>query len=430
MRVNIHTPAEVTEVSAALQAANQQLLADRQADRRAERDDLRLVRHAQSLVANPASRRATLDPWRGAVPELEPMLRARSQLLGKRFKIAGGYYKYVTPSTLQVWNAGKTNSIDVKLSIPYGYKEIVLPIGGGRLMLILADLTGSGYVVTVSKTEIRVRSSVPSQLASIFRRFLSWQDGAFFDWFEPALLEFFPPDDPDYPPVFVWFPLLKSYGFGHLVNRDANGQNPGWGWTPIIFSYLRNYRGEFHKVNGDVSMIYNAFDYKYIRDRYIPLDAPQYFITADVQISGANVDTGKTYFYFKPPAFTPTTVISGGTLGPGGYRLLPKGPAGFSTVGTPQDPAVILFPNRGEDTKEVVALDESQEGDESAQWKDFWFQAPAKGLTPMVAWDWDRPLACWIELSRLGFTPEDLMLSESEAQALAAADWDEVGFKF
>jgi len=434
MRIEVRTPAEVSEVSRALQLRNRQRLEDRQADGWAEQDATRLAKRARALVGNLASRKVKTDPWRGAVPEFPPDADVRAPRLGKRFKIAGGYFKFATSGRLQVQTADKGTSIDVAMRTPFvSYTHIVLPIGSGRLLLVITDYNGNGYAVAISRTEIKVKTSIPSQLSTILRRFLVRPEGEFFSYFESALLDFFPPENPDFPPVWVWTPLLRSYGYGHLVNRDANGQTPGWGWTPIVFSFLRNYRGEFHKVNGDTAMIYNAFSYAYIRNKYIPDDAPQYFVTTDVQFPGVNEDTTEAYYYFKAPLSQSGGVVSGGTVGPGGFRRLPKGPAGFRTEGTESNPGVVLLPNRGEYTREVVAFDNSQFSGAALTQREFETsnQPDLAGYeVPVSAWDWDRPIACWIELTRLGFTPADLMLSESEAQALAEADPAEAAFKF
>ena len=89
MRIDIHTPAEVTESARALQLANQRRLADRQADGWLERDTRRALDRSQSLVDDPASRRAGNDPWRGAVPEFEPVPEVRSRRFGKGILISG-----------------------------------------------------------------------------------------------------------------------------------------------------------------------------------------------------------------------------------------------------------------------------------------------------------------------------------------------------
>ena len=115
MRIEVRSPAEVAEVSLALQAANQQRLADRQADGWAERDASRLAERAQSLVDNPASRRAANDPWRGAVPEFEPVPEVRARLLGKRFEVAGAYWRHAQDGRLHVWTASREHSIEINL---------------------------------------------------------------------------------------------------------------------------------------------------------------------------------------------------------------------------------------------------------------------------------------------------------------------------
>ena len=428
MRIEVRTAAEVNEVSRALQRANQRRLADRQADGWAERDAVRLARRAQALASSPASRRARTDPWRGAVPEFPLVADVRAQRLGKRFKIAGGYYRSTTAGRLQVHTADRSVSRDIVTPVGAVYSHIVLPAGSGRLILLVGD-----YAITISKTEIRVRTGLPSQLAAIVRRLNNppEDESPWTTYLSPAILQFNPIGQ-DYPLIWVWTPLLRSYGYGHLVNRDADGQTPGWGWTPIIFSFLRNYEGEFHQVNGDTSMIYNAFSHEYIKRKYIPDDAPQYFVTADVRFPGVDEDTTANYYYFKAPSSDGTSVGSSGYPTPDGTIYLPNGPAGYSTQGTPSNPGVVLLPNRGDYTREVVALDDSQFSGEPPTERDFetGYTGTYEYDRPFAAWDWDRPLACWIELIRLGFTPDDLMLSEEEQQALSEADPAEAGFKF
>jgi hypothetical protein len=434
MQIEVRTPAEVSEVSRALQRANQRRLADRQADGWAERDAVRLARRAQALASSPASRRARTDPWRGAVPEFPLVADVRAHRSGKRFKIAGGYIKPADNGVLQIHTADKNVSRDLaRRTTTSGYQSIVLPAGSGRMIVVMTDYDGSGYAITISKTEIKIRTSIPSQLAINLRRLLNRPTGEFFTYLETALLEFFAPGDDDYPTAWVWTPLLRSYGYGHLVNRDDNGQTPGWGWTPIVFSFLRNYKGEFHRANGDTTMMSNALSYEYIRDNYIPNDVPEYFVTADVRMPDATVDTTRSYYYFKAPS-TDRDLIRYTSPRPSGTQQLPKAMEGFSTQGTPSDPGVILLPNRGEYTQEVVTFDNSQFKGKTYTQRDLETEYQYSGVgayeTPIAAWDWDRPLACWIELINLGFTPDDLMLSEEEQQALSEADPAEAGFKF
>lgn len=93
MRIEVRTAAEVGEVSRALQLANRRRLEERQADGWAERDALRLAQRAQGLVSDPASRAAANDPWKGAVPEFEPVPESRARRFGKGILVtAAGEY--------------------------------------------------------------------------------------------------------------------------------------------------------------------------------------------------------------------------------------------------------------------------------------------------------------------------------------------------
>lgn len=543
MRIEVRTPAEVNEVSRALQRTNQRRLADRQADGWAERDAVRLAQRARSLVGNPASKAAKNDPWKGAIPEFDPAPEVRAKLLGKRFKVAGAYFQWRRDGRLLIWTADKEQSVTINTGVLPSWYE-VLPAGGDRVVLLFygygvdvqygseegsssyqktagapdaiakfdsavafpprefngpdgpytvypsditlkpfpdtfteedmkegirqtvtsLSLTDRKYSVVVSKRAIRVAMGWPAGLADLlsqkyeiattvkvvnttakFRttdvlQFAQWTalyntvtayhsevyreriqvpTGAYDEDYEviftpnayqsPTLLQFSTPGV-DRPVVFVWHPLMRSYGYGHLVNRDADGQTPGWGWTPAVFSFLKNYTGEFHKENGDTTMVTKALSYQHARDNYIPLDAPAYFLTADVTFPDVEGDTTKTYYYFRAPSYD--------------IPLDYSNPLTFRTEDNAIAP-VALRPNRGEYTTEVIRpLATSQRSIEITE------VGFAGHEIPVAAWDWDRPIACWIELIRLGFTPDDLMLSEEERQALSEADQAEAGFKF
>jgi hypothetical protein len=228
----------------------------------------------------------------------------------------------------------------------------------------------------------------------------------------PTLLQFSTPGGPDIAGIYVWHPLMRSYGYGYLVNRDAAGQTPGWGRTPAVFSFLKNYTGEFHKEDGDTSMLTKASSYQHARDNYIPQDAPPYFLTTNVAIPEATVDTTKTYYYFRAPAYD--------------IPLDYSNPLTFRTENSTIVP-IALRPNRGEYTREVFqsSVPETQKHIETGG---LWFVSEHE--IPVAAWDWNRPLACWLELTRLGFTTDDLMLSDDEAKALAEADPATTAFKF
>lgn len=227
---------------------------------------------------------------------------------------------------------------------------------------------------------------------------------------------------------FVWLYLLRAYGYGRLVDRDrlAVGyeQDPGWGWTPAIYSYIKNYEGEYHVNDDDPSLSEfrtNAANYKYIRERYFPTDAPPFLLTSGFQTEEATaqgIDTSADYWYFRAPSASTASAIS---------------TADFSVQALAETGSQ-LRRNGGPMKKEPITSDRAiglntlnispsiQDG-ALAIWESY-------DEIPVVAWDWGRPLACWLQLSGLGFTPSDLMLNDEEAEALAAADPATAGFKF
>ena len=545
MRIEVRSPAEVAEVSLALQAANQQRLADRQADGWAERDASRLAERAQLLVDNPASRRAANDPWRGAVPEFEPVPEVRARLFGKRFEVAGAYFQFRGGNRLTISTADRQVQREILLPSAPQWHEI-FPVGGDRVMIVFHGWTfnvtygetqGStvysscqasncfeareafdndlawrlfweetpgfssfevvfstmrecneqstpGFetvtsyeitpwfcVATVSRTQIEIRQSWPEQFKTVIGQKYTVATGGgnivnvgelkysfngttqiidiqinytdkppvvvpytlrisgtftpvgYDQDVEPTttpnsyqqvtLEQFTTPGGPDIFAERVFYPLMRSYGYGHLVNRDQNGQTQAWGNTPAVFSFIKNYQGEFHKEDGDRMMLINGMSYQYARDNYFPIDAPQYFLTAGVVMPQAEQDTTGNYYWFAAPPIDGSVYFND--------------PMAFRNDGT-TTPAVVLHLNRQPYSREVVQQTFAITQEEMEEDRFNYF---ATGLQiPVAAWDWDRPLACWIELSRLGFTPEDLMLSESEAQALAEANWEEAGFKF
>lgn len=541
MRIEVRTPAEVNEVSRALQRANQRRLADRQADGWAERSAARLVQRARSFADNRVSKAAKDDLWKGAIPEFDPAPEVRARILGKRFKVAGAYFEWRNDGRLLIWTADKERSVTINLPArPLWYE--VLPAGDDRVVLLFhgysvnvaygseagtssytkvagapnavsqfneatafpprdfgaglvyptnitllsfpdtytettitetsrqtvtsLSLSGYRYAVVVSKQSIRVAARWPEGLASMINQkyrvatsarvvnttakmrttdvleFAQWTalyggvlayhsetytattqvpTGTYNEDYEvvftpndyqsPTLLQFGSAGGGDIAGVFVWHPLMRSYGYGHLVNRGPDGQTPGWGWTPAVFSFLKNYTGEFHKEDGDTSMLTKALSYQHARDNYIPQDAPSYFLATDVQMPDTDADTTEIYSYFRAPDYT--------------IPLDYGDPRTFRTDDNAIVP-VTLRPNRGEYTRDVIrsTLSATQKSIECSTggWSSF--------EIPVAAWDWDRPIACWIELTRLGFTTTDLMLSESEAEALAEADPAEAAFEF
>ena len=230
---------------------------------------------------------------------------------------------------------------------------------------------------------------------------------------EPTLLQFSTPGGPDIVGEWVFYPLMRSYGYGYLVNRDEGGQTPGWGNTPAVFSFIKNYRGEFHKENGDRTMLDNGMSYQYARDNYFPIDAPAYFLTADVVMPQAEQDTTHNYYYFPAPP------IDG--------SVYANDPMAFRNDGATAA-SLVLRLNRQPYRSEVVRQTFTGTQQELDKTRVNYFLSKLE--IPIAAWDWNRPIACWIELIRLGFAPEDLMLSPEEQQALSEVDFDEAGFKF
>ena len=230
---------------------------------------------------------------------------------------------------------------------------------------------------------------------------------------EPTLLQFSTPGGPDIVGEWVFYPLMRSYGYGYLVNRGEGGQTPGWGNTPAVFSFIKNYQGEFHKENGDRTMLDNGMSYQYARDNYFPIDAPAYFLTADVAMPQAEQDTTHNYYYFPVPP------IDG--------SVYANDPMAFRNDGTTAASLVLRLnrqPYRNEVVRQTFAT--TQQGLDKTRVSYFLSNLEI----PVAAWDWDRPLACWIELINLGFTPDDLMLSADEQKALYEADWALAAFKF
>jgi hypothetical protein len=119
---------------------------------------------------------------------------------------------------------------------------------------------------------------------------------------------------------FVWLYLLRAYGYGRLVDRDrrtvGHEQDPGWGWTPAIYSYLKNYEGQFHVSSTDPSLEEfraNAANYKYVRERFFPDDAPPFLLTSGVQTkeaTAAGIDTTADYWYLRAPDAETASAIS------------------------------------------------------------------------------------------------------------------------
>jgi len=231
---------------------------------------------------------------------------------------------------------------------------------------------------------------------------------------------------------FVWLYLLRAYGYGRLVDRNLRAvgyeQDPGWGWTPAFFSYLKNYEGEFHVQDDDPSLDdfrADAANYKRIRERYFPADAPPFLLTSGFQseeATAAGIDTTADYWYFRAPgADTASSVTTAdfnlSALLELGIQLQRNGGA------IKREPVSSNLATTGFSGLNDLDLSQSVQDGGILNWID-------GREVPVIAWDWGRPLACWLQLTQLGFTASDLMLSDEEAQALAAADPTTDGFKF
>lgn len=221
--------------------------------------------------------------------------------------------------------------------------------------------------------------------------------------------------------------LLLSYGYGKLTNRtthpDGPAQNPSWGWTPGVFSFIKNYDGEFHLKKpfsdpGDLpptdpqdieAAREKSLSYEYIRAKYFPLDFPKVMLTSGYQVPGSPTDTTQRYYHFRTPLTADGAVE-------GRY----DNPTAFDNVS--------LRRNLGAYSQVPVTINpelEQLNGDLSD--RNVWSDGEE---VPVLAWDWGRPVACILELLDLGYTAEDLLLSPQEQAALIAADPEVTGFKF
>ena len=199
----------------------------------------------------------------------------------------------------------------------------------------------------------------------------------------------------------AWLMLLRSYGYGRLLNRSE--QDPAWGWTPAVFAFLRSYEGEFHGEMSEEEKA-QALSYDHIRQTYLASEGPAYMLDAGYRPE--EYEGPQEHWYFQPPA-------GGSVTNPQGFQVPP------------------IQPRRNKGPSRLVPVDgsgiaqdyEAQRAGEEPPWR-------LGQEVPVVAWDWGRPLACLLELQALGFTAAALGLSEEEAAALAAADPAVSGFAF
>jgi hypothetical protein len=543
--ITVRDPSESGETARALQLANQRRLSERDLDARATREAARQVEReierAQIMVGE--------GPWKGAVPEFDPVELALGKRYGKAFKVASAWWKYEqtwdglsnTAHGIYVSTGNKEHT--VRIDLPRisgtgisGIREPrgllwwrCLPAGGERLVLAFyvqmvnatdvetGEASGSagppgvpgaypGEMVTFHSTNTKgftysdleiapiIKAAVvspdginvldaPTQLHVTAQRTLTYiTGGSVSEFTDPeggmAQTETWiwntSPDDgnPDSwdgfwslfeliktkLPVtkaeiittyanskkwdndnYVWMYLLRSYGYGRLVDRSKRAvgyeQDPGWGWTPAVFSCLKNYGGEFH-VNYDNPLIdklrEDATNYKIVRERYFADDAPPFLLTSGYQSdagTAAGIDTTADYWYFKAPIADTVSAVSTADFDV----------ANLAELGTQ------LRRNGGTFKKEPisstlesnpaqvgVSLSGPVQDGALVKWE---IGNPATGIStfneiPVIAWDWNRPLACWLELQRMGFTASDLGLSEEETRALANADPAAAAFRF
>lgn len=522
-RVDIQVPASVLEASRALQAANRERLVERNEEGWTQRDATRLVRKGLEFSGSQISRAAgRRDPWRGAVPEFEPPRFTPVQVRGKRFEVAGAYWRWIDGGTVVVSTADGSASAsfaDPKISYPRRYQPEIqeeeyalkwffcLPGGGDRVVIIfggeargatITDITVDDSDFIVPMVDINGQSipgggspstsldPVPTlreqwttvadiKFASVRKcavvskdtvQIIDWPEQLLealqkkFAFYNPIQVsissslkkvlfgggdEYIVPGTPNInqTPIYnfpekryqyeadvhgAWLFLLQSYGYGQLLDRKSLTVDPaaefttfspsdgyqgrGWGWTPAAFSYIKNYDGEFH---GNIvnPLVLNAYNYAYVRNKYFPQDAPSFMLSSGYQPPGATEDLSENYFYFRAPSDSSAAITNTGAFLPG--VTLPK-------------------QNRGRNRAEPVA----RSGPFTESFSDLrytglvlWQGGEFFGESiPVMAWDWDRPLACLIELQRLGFTAGDLLLTLEETASLVAANPAETGFKF
>lgn len=139
--IRIQAPAAILEASRALQTANRARLESRQQDRWAERNATRVardgLRFAESKISKAAGR---LDPWRGAVPEFEPVRQSFARIRGQ-YIISRTFYTI----TASVINDSVSIFLDMKTNLQFGrpkkdgefivQKEIILYTGTASLTL-------------------------------------------------------------------------------------------------------------------------------------------------------------------------------------------------------------------------------------------------------------------------------------------------------
>lgn len=162
-RIEVRTPSQVIEASDAIQAANRRRLERRTAEGWTERRAARLVQDGLRFADSQTSRAAANDPWKGAVPEFDPVPAARGHLFGKRFKTAGATWRWDSAGLVRVSTADGTVSQQFAVPIEEEYSTgdpqpkpaldwyFPLPGGNDRLVILFGG-------ETVSATQSAYRS--------------------------------------------------------------------------------------------------------------------------------------------------------------------------------------------------------------------------------------------------------------------------------
>jgi hypothetical protein len=159
--------------------------------------------------------------------------------------------------------------------------------------------------------------------------------------------------------------LLRSYGYGYLVDNTV--QTQGRGWTPSVYAFLR----------APSSNNASSSNYKTLRDTYLGSSAPRRALTLGYQSPSSGADTTNSFFHFQIPATADADAENALPIFSSSNLRLSR-----VTAGTKDNPLP------------------AELSDESSQ--------PPPIPTPVAAWDWNRPSACIGELMALGFTAEQL----------------------
>jgi hypothetical protein len=158
MEIRIRTPADVLEASRALQAANRAALDARNQDGTAQRSAARVARNALRFAESQISRAAGgRDPWKGAVPEFEPIPPTFARRFGKQ--LAHATVSYETKYELSYsFGYDKETPVERKIKIWTGKRNASLTKTYGLLFatedrISSEQVEGEPYTVTDPQTQ-------------------------------------------------------------------------------------------------------------------------------------------------------------------------------------------------------------------------------------------------------------------------------------